>query len=132
MALDLQACGTVAEAKALAARALAGERGRRPVFDRAITETAERGLESVREREQLRSLAIRDPLTGLYNRRFMHPVRPCMTERPAHHTMPERTAQTAACVRSRTESFRRMFCTCSLTVSTLIARASAISSLDRP
>ena len=71
LALDLQACGTVAEAEALAARALAGERGQRPVFDRAITETAERGLETVREREQLRSLAIRDPLTGLYNRRFM-------------------------------------------------------------
>lgn len=47
-------------------------------------------------------------------------------------TRPVRTAQTAACVRSRTDSFRRTFCTCSLTVSTLIARASAISSLDSP
>jgi len=71
LALDLQACGTVAEAEGLAARALAGDHGRRPAFDRAIAETAARGLGNVREREELRSLAIRDPLTGLYNRRFM-------------------------------------------------------------
>lgn len=71
LALDLQACATVAEAEALAARAVAADPGRRPVFDRAITETVERGLETVREREQLRGLAIRDPLTGLYNRRFL-------------------------------------------------------------
>lgn len=71
LALHLQACATVADAEALAARALPYELGRRPAFDRAIKETAERGLETVRERELLRSLAIRDPLTGLYNRRFM-------------------------------------------------------------
>ena len=48
------------------------------------------------------------------------------------YTNPLRTAQTAACVRSFTASFRRMFCTCSLTVSTLISNERPISLLLKP
>ena len=47
-------------------------------------------------------------------------------------TSPLRTAQTAACVRSFTASFRRTFCTCSLTVSTLIPNERPISLLLKP
>lgn len=38
-------------------------------------------------------------------------------EKVRDYTNPLRTAQTAACVRSETPTFRRMCCTCSLTVS---------------
>jgi hypothetical protein len=47
-------------------------------------------------------------------------------------TRPCRTAQTAACVRSETASFRRIFCTCSFTVSTLIVSERAISLFESP
>ena len=40
----------------------------------------------------------------------------------AAYTTPDFTAQTAACVRSFTASFRSRFWTCSFTVSTLISR----------
>jgi len=68
---DLQACGDPAEAEALAARAVAAARTGPAVLAAAITDTVAPVLQSLREREQLRSLAIRDPLTGLYNRRFL-------------------------------------------------------------
>jgi diguanylate cyclase (GGDEF)-like protein len=71
LARQLQACATLAEAEAIAAGAMAETRGRSPTLEQAITETVAPALESLREREQLKSLAIRDPLTGLYNRRFM-------------------------------------------------------------
>lgn len=71
LARRLQACGSVAEAESIAARAAAEAHGRSPAFERAVGETVAAALEGLREREQLRSLAIRDPLTGLYNRRFM-------------------------------------------------------------
>ena len=45
----------------------------------------------------------------------------------ASYTSPFRTAQTAAWVRSLTAILRRMFCTCSLTVSTLISSERPIS-----
>lgn len=71
LARQLQACATLAEAEAIAAGAMAETRGRSPTLAQAVTETVAPALESLREREQLKSLAIRDPLTGLYNRRFM-------------------------------------------------------------
>lgn len=71
LAKRLQECDSVAEADAVAAQAeVQGTRGT-PAFERAIGETVGPALENVRERERLRSLVIRDPLTGLYNRRFM-------------------------------------------------------------
>lgn len=71
LARSLQACETPAEAAALAARAEVEARQRSPALTAAITDTVTPAVEGLREREQLRSLAIRDPLTGLYNRRFM-------------------------------------------------------------
>ncbi len=50
----------------------------------------------------------------------------------AAYASPDRTAHTAACVRSLTASFRRRFWTCSFTVSTLMWSDRAISSLDSP
>ena len=71
LALHLQACVTVAEAEAVAT--LAADEGwtRSPSLGRAVAATVASAIESLREREQLRSLVIRDPLTGIYNRRFM-------------------------------------------------------------
>lgn len=71
LAKDLQACATPAEAEALAARARAEARECSPALAAALADTVTPALEGLREREQLRSLAVRDPLTGLYNRRFM-------------------------------------------------------------
>jgi hypothetical protein len=48
------------------------------------------------------------------------------------YTRPLRTAQTAAWVRSLTAILRRMFWTCSLTVSTLISSERPISLLLKP
>ena len=71
LARRLQACGAVAEAESIAVRAESEVSGRSPALERAVAETVAAALEGLREREQLRSLAIRDPLTGLYNRRLM-------------------------------------------------------------
>lgn len=71
LARQLHTCASLAEAEALAASASAEASGRSPAFEQALRETVAPALESLREREQLESLAIRDPLTGLYNRRFM-------------------------------------------------------------
>ena len=46
--------------------------------------------------------------------------------------IPERTAQTAACVRSETPSFFRMLSTCVLTVARLMKRMRAICLFVRP
>ena len=69
LARRLQACETLADAEAIAAEASAQSRS--PTLAEAIAATVAPAVESLREREQLRSLVIRDPLTGLYNRRFM-------------------------------------------------------------
>ena len=71
LARRLQACGAVAEAASIAVRAESEVSGRSPALERAVAETVAAALEGLREREQLHSLVIRDPLTGLYNRRFM-------------------------------------------------------------
>lgn len=71
LARRLQACGSVAEAESIAARAAAESHDRSPACELAVAETVAAALDGLHEREQLRSLAIRDPLTGLYNRRFM-------------------------------------------------------------
>lgn len=71
LARRLQACGAVAEAESIAVRAKAEVRGRSPALERAVAETVAAAIAGLREREQLHILVIRDPLTGLYNRRFM-------------------------------------------------------------
>jgi len=71
LASQLLACGTVAECDSIAARAAVEARGRSAALERAVAEAVASALEGLREREQLHSLAIRDPLTGLFNRRFM-------------------------------------------------------------
>lgn len=70
LAMRLQRCETVPEAEALALEAEAAC-GRSSAMDRAIADTIGPALEIIRERQRLRSLAIRDPLTGLFNRVFM-------------------------------------------------------------
>jgi diguanylate cyclase (GGDEF)-like protein len=71
LARRLLECQTAVEAEALARDA--SESGRTGSADvaRAIAETVELALSSLQERERLRSLVIRDPLTGLFNRRFL-------------------------------------------------------------
>jgi diguanylate cyclase (GGDEF)-like protein len=71
LARRLQACASLVDAEAIAAGAVAEARGRSPAYAQAIAETVAPALESLRERDRLSSLAVRDPLTGLYNRRFM-------------------------------------------------------------
>lgn len=69
LALRLQRCQTPAAAEAVADEALAARHS--PAVARALKETIDPALSDVRERERLRALATRDPLTGLANRRLM-------------------------------------------------------------
>lgn len=71
LAQRLQACGSMVEAEPLAAAATADAQARSATFVRAVLTTVTPALDSLRERERLQSLAIRDPLTNLYNRRFL-------------------------------------------------------------
>jgi diguanylate cyclase (GGDEF)-like protein len=71
LARRLLECQTVAEAETLARDASqSGWVGSADVA-RAIAETVGLVLSSLEERERLRSLVIRDPLTGLFNRRYL-------------------------------------------------------------
>jgi diguanylate cyclase (GGDEF)-like protein len=70
LARQLQRCDTVSEAEALALDAM-NRSDRSTAMEHAIADTVGPALESIRERQRLRSLAIRDPLTGLFNRSFM-------------------------------------------------------------
>lgn len=70
LARQLQRCDSVREAEALALDAT-NRSDRSTAMERAIADTVGPALESLRERQRLRSLAIRDPLTGLLNRSFM-------------------------------------------------------------
>jgi diguanylate cyclase (GGDEF)-like protein len=69
LALDLQACPSLEEAEAISAAARSACDS--PAVARAIDETCDLALACLRQREQLRALATRDPLTGLANRRVM-------------------------------------------------------------
>lgn len=69
LALRLQACTSLAEAEALAAEARAGDQPQ--AVARATEVTISTVLHALRERDRLRALATRDPLTGLANRRRM-------------------------------------------------------------
>lgn len=69
LALDLQGCDSLADAEATAAAARAAVHS--PAVARAMDEICGRALAGLRERERLRTLATRDPLTGLANRRVM-------------------------------------------------------------
>jgi len=69
----LQACRIVADAEALVAQARCeiDTREHCEALHAALDETAAPVLENLRERRQLESLVVRDPLTGLFNRRHM-------------------------------------------------------------
>jgi len=69
LTLELQRCDSLADAEATAASARAAVHS--PAVALAIDETCGPVLASLRERERLRALATRDPLTGLANRRVM-------------------------------------------------------------
>ena len=69
LALELQGCDSLADAEATAASARAAVRS--PAVAQAIDDTCRRALAGLRERDRLRALATRDPLTGLANRRVM-------------------------------------------------------------
>jgi diguanylate cyclase (GGDEF)-like protein len=73
LAKRLHACDDIAEAEAIAAEATAKGSSceSSSSLAAAVAETIEPALESIRDRERLRSLALRDPLTNLFNRRFM-------------------------------------------------------------
>lgn len=71
LARRLQACGSLAEAEELATAVAAAAQEGSPAYAQAVAATVAPALDSLRERERLESLAIRDPLTNLYNRRFM-------------------------------------------------------------
>lgn len=72
LARRLHECDSVAAAEALAtaARAELGTRGGASTAA-ALAETLGPALAAIRDRERLRTLAVRDPLTGLANRRIM-------------------------------------------------------------
>ena len=69
LALELQGCDSLADAEATAASARAAVRS--PAVAHAIDDTCRRALAGLRERDRLRALATRDPLTGLADRRVM-------------------------------------------------------------
>ncbi|MBM4021853.1 MAG: GGDEF domain-containing protein [Planctomycetes bacterium] len=71
LARRLQECESLEQAEGLAAAARAEGRAGTPALDRATVATIEPALAGIRERQRLLGLVIRDPLTNLYNRRFM-------------------------------------------------------------
>jgi len=71
LARRLLECQTVAEAEALASDAEERGRAGSSALARAIADTVGPAITGLRERERLRSLVIRDPLTGLFNRRYL-------------------------------------------------------------
>ncbi len=73
LAKRLQACRDLAAAEAIAAEAVEERkaRGWNDLMALAIAETIEPALENLRDRERLAGLAVRDPLTNLFNRRYM-------------------------------------------------------------
>lgn len=70
LALRLQQCDSVARTESVVEECTAGV-ARSPELQRAIDETLAPAIDAIRDRERLQDLAICDPLTGLYNRRFM-------------------------------------------------------------
>ena len=76
-----------AEALAAGARAECESRGGKDLA-MAVAETLGPALTAIRDRERLRSLAIRDPLTGLANRRFLEEELPRQVTRAASQGVP--------------------------------------------
>lgn len=70
LALRLQQSHDVARAEAVVSEMTAGL-NLSPALRRAINETVAPAIDAIRDRQRLQNLAICDPLTGLYNRRFM-------------------------------------------------------------
>lgn len=82
LAMRLPQCDSVAQAEAVVSQASAGI-DQTPALQQAIAETVAAAIDAIRDRERLRDLATCDPLTGLYNRRFMEEE----LDRQIHHTM---------------------------------------------
>ncbi len=85
LAKRLQACDNAAAAEAVASEAW-GELARRqggPELAAALNETVGPVLKNLREREQLKNLVLRDPLTGLFNRRQLEDALPRHVARAA-------------------------------------------------
>jgi diguanylate cyclase (GGDEF)-like protein len=70
LAMRLPRCNSVAQAEAVVSEATAGI-DQTPAMQQAIAATVAAAIDAIRDRERLRDLAICDPVTGLYNRRFM-------------------------------------------------------------
>lgn len=89
LARRLHECDDSAAAEALAAgaRAECESRGGK-VLATALADTLGPALTAIRDRERLRSLAIRDPLTGLANRRFLEEELPRQVARAASQGVP--------------------------------------------
>lgn len=89
LARRLHECDDLAAADALAAEASAECLARRSeALAVALAETLGPALNASRDRERLRSLAIRDPLTGLTNRRFLDEELPRQVARTAGQSAP--------------------------------------------
>ncbi|MEO1992798.1 MAG: GGDEF domain-containing protein [Pirellulales bacterium] len=67
---DLQKCDSVQKAEARIAETTRSSL-RSPLVRQAFLETTQPILKNLKEREELQNLVMRDPLTGLHNRRYM-------------------------------------------------------------
>ena len=83
LAKRLHACPDLAAAEVLVALAEAETHGGGPAIAAARAETVGPALANLRDRERLRSLALRDPLTGLCNRRILDDELPRLFVRAA-------------------------------------------------
>lgn len=70
IAKDLQKCDSVLQAETLIAETNSSSLGS-PLVQQAFLETTEPILKNLKEREELKDVVTRDPLTELHNRRFM-------------------------------------------------------------
>lgn len=80
LAMRLPQCDSVDQAEAVVSQVAAGI-DQTPAMQQAIAETVAAAIDAIRDRERLRNLAICDPLTGLYNRRFLEEE----LDRQIHH-----------------------------------------------
>jgi diguanylate cyclase (GGDEF)-like protein len=93
LARRLHACDDIAAAEAVAAEAraeLASRCGPTPpaAVARALADTLGPALAAIRDRDRLRTLAVRDPLTGLANRRVLEEELPRQLARAADRQTP--------------------------------------------
>lgn len=84
----LHACDDALAAEALVAEARVQLESRGAAVAAAVAETLGPALAAIRDRDRLRSLAIRDPLTGLSNRRFLEQELPRLLAQAASQRFP--------------------------------------------